>query len=837
MKLQSLQLKIALWAGGCLIVTAGIIILFSALSMRDEALQAREKALQQAKQIAGEVAGQHAQHVKALLEVPLDAARTLAQTLSGIHKTDVGLELDREEVNGILRTVLEENPDFLGIGTCWEPNAFDNMDRGYRNAEGHDETGRFISYWNRGGEQGGIVLEAFVDYEVEGIGDWYVIPKRSKEEILTEPSVHTVQGVPSLGALLAAPVVVDDTFYGVVAIDLLLGVLQVLVDKTEYLYEGTAQIVIFSHDGSVAAMTGAPDMIDTHIKDVHPHDWEEDLEAIRNGEPNIEIDAGRLAVFAPFTAGRTTTPWAVNVLIPMEKVTAAADAQLRHTFANIWKMVGLALSALVAACVTLWFVTRRITRPIGQLVEVADALSEGDFSRSLHIRQDDEIGKLATAFQSMQNTITGVMQEVGHLLTQIQRGHLDARGNPDQFTGNWQELVSGMNSVMDAFATPFNVTAEYLDRISKGELPPKITDQYEGDFIEVINNVNQCIDAIGGLVAESAMLTEVAVQGRFDIRGNADSFSGNYAAIVEGINNTIATLVGHIDQIPIPIMIIDGDFTIQYLNRAAATTFGQSQTEAIGQHCYNCQQAADCQTDQCVSARAMQSGQTETGETTTTLAGKEAIIAYHGVPIKDPFGNVIGALEISMDQTEIKQALTAVEQQNWLRTGQAELNNVMRGEQDVATLAKNIIAYLANYLNADIGTLYLAQGMNGNARLKLVGSHAYTRRNASDNTIKIGDGLAGQAAAEQETVLYSDIPDDYLPIATEFGHEAPKHLLVSPFLYQGELKGVIEVGTTGEFSDEHIEFLKQASENIAVTVHSAQTRQKMEVLVEKRMKS
>ncbi len=328
------------------------------------------------------------------------------------------------------------------------------------------------------------------------------------------------------------------------------------------------------------------------------------------------------------------------------------------------------------------------------------------------------------------------------------------------------------------------------------------------------------------------MLTEVAVQGRFDIRGNTSSFSGNYAAIVEGMNNTIATLVGHIDQIPIPIMIIDRNFTIRYLNSITATVLGRPQQELIGQHCYTCIQFADCQTDRCVPARAMQSGQTETGETTATLDGKEAIIAYHGVPITDPSGNVIGALEISMDQTEIKQALAAVEQQNWLRTGQAELANVMRGEQDVATLAKNVITYLAHYLNADIGTMYVAFGMNGNTRLKLVGSHAYTRRNATGNTIKIGDGLAGQAAAEQETVLYSDIPDDYLPITTEFGHEAPNHLIISPLLYQEDVKGVIEVGTTGEFSDEHIEFLKQASENIAVTVHSAQTRQEMESLLE-----
>ena len=60
-----------------------------------------------------------------------------------------------------------------------------------------------------------------------------------------------------------------------------------------------------------------------------------------------------------------------------------------------------------------------------------------------------------------------------------------------------------MNDTLDAVIGPLNVSAEYVDRISKGDIPPKITDNYNGDFNEIKNNLNACIDAINALVAET----------------------------------------------------------------------------------------------------------------------------------------------------------------------------------------------------------------------------------------------------------------------------------------------------------------------------------------------
>ncbi len=228
----------------------------------------------------------------------------------------------------------------------------------------------------------------------------------------------------------------------------------------------------------------------------------------------------------------------------------------------------------------------------------------------------------------------------------------------------------------------------------------------------------------------------------------------------------------------------------------------------------------------------MRSGNAEKGETDAHPGGKDLLASYTGIPIKDRTGAIIGALEIWMDQTEIKQAMNAVQQQNWLRTGQAELSNMMRGEQDTRTLAKNIITFLAKYLQVRTGALYVAQGKDGDTELRLFGTYAYTYRTGLNNTFKLGEGFVGQAALEQESIVYADVASGDMTIGSGLGETHPQQILVTPFLYEGDLKGVIELGTSEKLTEIQLEFLKQAAENITVAFHSAQTRQKMQELLE-----
>jgi CheY-like chemotaxis protein/HAMP domain-containing protein len=167
-------------------------------------------------------------------------------------------------------------------------------------------------------------------------------------------------------------------------------------------------------------------------------------------------------------------------------------------------------------------------------------------------------------------------------------------------------------------------------------------------------------------------------------------------------------------------------------------------------------------------------------------------------------------------------------ERTWLLTGGGELNDRIRGEKEIRQLAQDVINYLSSYLNVQIGAVYLRQ----NHTLSLVGSYAYDYRKDNLNSFKLGEGLVGQAALEKKTILFSQVPADYVRIHSGLGHAVPRNILVFPFLYEDDIKGVIELGAARDFSEQDRAFLNMVGENIAIAFHTAEARARLKELLE-----
>ena len=77
---------------------------------------------------------------------------------------------------------------------------------------------------------------------------------------------------------------------------------------------------------------------------------------------------------------------------------------------------------------------------------------------------------------------------------------------------------------------------------------PKITDNYNGDFNTIKNNLNTCIDAVNALVADAKMLAEAAVAGKLSTRADAAKHGGDFRKIVEGVNSTLDAVIGPLER-------------------------------------------------------------------------------------------------------------------------------------------------------------------------------------------------------------------------------------------------------------------------------------------------
>ena len=368
MRLKSIQMKIAAWSGLCLLVTAAAIVGFSSVGTKNAAQAQRQEAVQAAKQIAAATAKEKAGLTAAQLESAMDVARTLAETFSGIKDDRAKLKLDRDALNNILKIVLERNPNFIATYTAWEPNALDGLDDLYKGTEGYDTTGRFVPYWARN-DQGEFAMEPLLGYETEGAGDYYQLPKKNRTECLLDPFVYPVQGQPTLMTSLVVPIMVGDVFYGIAGIDLRLDFLQKIADDVEELYDGTAKIMVISHNGTLAGVTQKADLQGKPLNTIQK-DVSEDLGLIQSGKSRIKTNQnGELEVLVPLSVGKSQSPWAVKVVIPEEKVIAAAETQMRTAIRNVWKMAGISVACTITALVLLWFVALGIAKPIHRAID------------------------------------------------------------------------------------------------------------------------------------------------------------------------------------------------------------------------------------------------------------------------------------------------------------------------------------------------------------------------------------------------------------------------------------------------------------------------------------
>ncbi|MCP4417561.1 MAG: GAF domain-containing protein [Chloroflexi bacterium] len=380
----SLQAKFLLGVGTGVFLVAAFIIGMAASSLRNEAIN-------RAQNNVDAIAQSHATQIKEEIELGLDTGRTLAQSLKAVTRTENPITLTRDQVNAMLRQVLEDNPRFLGTYTLWEPNAFDGLDEQYINAEAHDETGRFIPYWFRG-DDGEIILEALLEYETEGIGDWYLLPKQTGQEQALDPFLYPIQGADVLLTSLVTPIVVDGQFYGIAGVDFRIDSLQQLAEEA-FIYDGDGRVVLISNNGTLVGATGQADLIGQPITTLSD-DYADDLDNIKRGETFTRQYGDDLSVFVPIIFGNTETPWSVNILIPNEKITADATA-------SMWRMINIGIFLTLVVLILLWFIIRRLIRPILEITGAALQVAGGNLDTRAEAESNDELGVLASTFNDM----------------------------------------------------------------------------------------------------------------------------------------------------------------------------------------------------------------------------------------------------------------------------------------------------------------------------------------------------------------------------------------------------------------------------------------------------
>jgi methyl-accepting chemotaxis protein len=349
-KLQmGLRSKMVIQLGGVLLVSFALLLYFVSL-------RTAETAERSARQFAGTLAEKHAAEVEAELEAAMNTARTTAQFFAGLKNSEQSM--DRAALIRGMRGVLAGSPGLFGIWTVWEPDALDGRDAEFVNAPGHDETGRFIAYWNR---QGGLHLEPAVDYDAPGLnGEYYRRPMKTGNEVLLEPVAYQIGGELVTVVSAIVPIETEAGRLGVVGVDFSMDRMAEIAKKIRPLGSGFGLIAAQNHTvvaGPNPEWNGEPSAKVLGLTEsVH--------EAAHGGErvrPHIQLNGREyLAAASAVHAGKAEAAWQLWVALPLREAMAEVRS-LRQ-----W-MAGFSAAALSVLFAAIFVLSRQITRKTRRL--------------------------------------------------------------------------------------------------------------------------------------------------------------------------------------------------------------------------------------------------------------------------------------------------------------------------------------------------------------------------------------------------------------------------------------------------------------------------------------
>ncbi len=135
--------------------------------------------------------------------------------------------------------------------------------------------------------------------------------------------------------------------------------------------------------------------------------------------------------------------------------------------------------------------------------------------------------------------------------------------------------------------------------------------------------------------------------------------NGSYLNIVRGLNHVMKAFSARLDSVPLPLTIVDTEYNTLFMNKAALRISELNQEQVLGRKCYECLNTSVCNTEDCPAKRALKEDRMVDVQLTIGESEYQTYIA----PFADENDKVIGFIEMSADQTDVRNAQYEAERQ------------------------------------------------------------------------------------------------------------------------------------------------------------------------------
>ncbi|KPI18015.1 GAF sensor hybrid histidine kinase [Actinobacteria bacterium OK074] len=423
---------------------------------------------------------------------------------------------------------------------------------------------------------------------------------------------------------------------------------------------------------------------------------------------------------------------------------------------------------------------KNLTIQVRNISQVAEAIAEGDLTRTVTIEARGEVAQLADTFNTMVKTLSSFAEQVTRVAREVGTdGILGGQARVPGVAGTWKDLTESVNQMASNLTGQVRNIAMVTTAIAKGDLTKKIDIDARGEILELKTTINTMVDQLSSFADQvTKVAREVGTEGRLGGQARVREVEGTWRDLTESVNEMAGNLTRQVRAIA---------------RVATAVTRGDLQLKIDVDAAGEIQELQDYINKMIANLRD------------TTIANKE---------------------------------------QDWLKGNLARISALMQGRRDLADVASLIMSELTPVVAAQHGAFFLAMPLvdgkehgkdHGEApedayELRMLGSYGYSM-GSMPTSFRPGEALIGTAAEEKRTILVEKAPTGYLKISSGLGEAPPAQVIVLPVLFEGKVLGVIELASFSAFTQIQRDFLNQIAEMIATSVNTISVNTKTEVLL------
>jgi len=505
------------------------------------------------------------------------------------------------------------------------------------------------------------------------------------------------------------------------------------------------------------------------------------------------------------------------------------------------------------------FMAGNLTGQVRNIADVTTAVANGDLSKKITVDVKGEILELKNTINTMVDQLRSFAAEVTRVAREVgTEGKLGGQADVKGVAGTWKDLTDSVNFMASNLTSQVRNIADVTKAVAAGDLSRKITVDVKGEISELKNTVNTMVDQLRSFAAEvTRVAREVGTEGKLGGQAQVEGVSGTWKDLTDSVNMMAANLTSQVRGIAkVVTAVANGDLkrkltveakgeiaeladTINNMIDTLATFADQVTTVArevgvegqLGGQAKvpgaagtwkalteNVNQLADNLTRQ-VRAIAEVATAVTKGDLTRSIAlDAQGEMAQ----LKDTINEMIRNLK----DTTLKNS-----EQDWLKTNLAKFSRLLQGQRDLAAVGRLILSELAPVVSAQRAVFYVLAGGQERPRLRLLANYAGRGQSVVGEELELGQGLVGQCALERQKVLISNVPPDYFHIGSGLGETAPRNILILPCVFEGQVKGVIELGSFDSFNPTHQAFLDQLTESIGIVLNTIEANMRTEDLL------